>query len=431
MSSPIIDVSVFSDPVTAPDDDDLADEVLFLESLQLLSNRTRYLFDNSLDLTLQGVVGGGNGAGNRPASTGLDNVVLGYGAGAALTTAQKLILIGSGAGEEITELVTADGNICIGDLAGQFIGGAGGLVSTGNLALGARALRGASTGREQLNGNIAIGIGAMEDVGSGTFVNVAIGSGAGRSLAGGNANELIGDNAGSAITSGDNNVCLGASAGLLLETGSRNIFIGTSMQSTDIAEDDLIAIGVLTGAGGAGQLVVVDTALDSTFIGTGTPGNWGTGTGIENVAIGSSAGAALTDGGQNTLVGHDAGVILTSGDGNTFIGTQAGDLVTTGDDNICIGKTARAPSTGDGYLNIGNFLHANINSGQMRLQVAAAAAFANDASLDLAQIDGALLLNRLTTAQRDALAPLNGMLLYNSTLNKFQGYENGTWTSLI
>ena len=37
----------------------------------------------------------------------------------------------------------------------------------------------------------------------------------------------------------------------------------------------------------------------------------------------------------------------------------------------------------------------------------------------------------ITTTVRDAITAVNGMLIYNSTLNKFQGYENGSWTSLI
>lgn len=53
------------------------------------------------------------------------------------------------------------------------------------------------------------------------------------------------------------------------------------------------------------------------------------------------------------------------------------------------------------------------------------------ALLELFSTTGALLLTRMTTTQRDALTAVNGMLLYNSTLNKFQGYENGAWTSLI
>tara|TARA_Y100000385_G_C13074018_1_gene630491 strand:+ start:310 stop:2070 length:1761 start_codon:yes stop_codon:yes gene_type:complete len=42
-----------------------------------------------------------------------------------------------------------------------------------------------------------------------------------------------------------------------------------------------------------------------------------------------------------------------------------------------------------------------------------------------------MLLGNMTTAQRDALTPINGMMLYNSTLNKFQGYENGSWVNLV
>ncbi|MBE9592713.1 MAG: hypothetical protein IMF19_04465 [Proteobacteria bacterium] len=56
---------------------------------------------------------------------------------------------------------------------------------------------------------------------------------------------------------------------------------------------------------------------------------------------------------------------------------------------------------------------------------------ATSALMDLTSTTGALLLTRLTTAQKNALTAVNGMVLYDSTLNKFQGYENGAWTSLI
>lgn len=45
--------------------------------------------------------------------------------------------------------------------------------------------------------------------------------------------------------------------------------------------------------------------------------------------------------------------------------------------------------------------------------------------------NSALTLSRLTTTQRNALTADNGMLIYNTTLNKFQGYENGAWVNLI
>ena len=37
----------------------------------------------------------------------------------------------------------------------------------------------------------------------------------------------------------------------------------------------------------------------------------------------------------------------------------------------------------------------------------------------------------LTTVQRDALTAENGDIIYNTTDNKFQGYENGSWANLI
>ena len=55
------------------------------------------------------------------------------------------------------------------------------------------------------------------------------------------------------------------------------------------------------------------------------------------------------------------------------------------------------------------------------------AAADTSSSIDLSATDRALLLNRLTTTQRDALTALNGMAVYNATTNKFQIYENGAW----
>ena len=40
-------------------------------------------------------------------------------------------------------------------------------------------------------------------------------------------------------------------------------------------------------------------------------------------------------------------------------------------------------------------------------------------------------LQGITTATRDALTAVNGMIIYNSTDNKFQGYENGACANLI
>lgn len=51
--------------------------------------------------------------------------------------------------------------------------------------------------------------------------------------------------------------------------------------------------------------------------------------------------------------------------------------------------------------------------------------------LDLSSTTGALLLTRLTTVQKTALTPLNGMVVYDTDLGKFQGYEAGAWVNLV
>lgn len=49
--------------------------------------------------------------------------------------------------------------------------------------------------------------------------------------------------------------------------------------------------------------------------------------------------------------------------------------------------------------------------------------------LDLSSTTGALLLTRMTTTERNALTAVNGMIIYNSTTNAFNFYENGAWVT--
>ena len=45
-------------------------------------------------------------------------------------------------------------------------------------------------------------------------------------------------------------------------------------------------------------------------------------------------------------------------------------------------------------------------------------------------IESVLRAANKTTTERDALSPVNGMMIYNSTEHKFQGYANGVWVDL-
>lgn len=55
---------------------------------------------------------------------------------------------------------------------------------------------------------------------------------------------------------------------------------------------------------------------------------------------------------------------------------------------------------------------------------------ATSAKLDVSSTTGAVLLPRMTTAQRDALTAANGMVIYNTTTSTIQGRQGGAWTNL-
>ena len=76
------------------------------------------------------------------------------------------------------------------------------------------------------------------------------------------------------------------------------------------------------------------------------------------------------------------------------------------------------------------------NSGRLELHTASGGVLAAKATIDVDGIMellgtvGALLVHRLTTAQRNALAAVNGMIIYNTTTNRIEAYEAGAWVDL-
>jgi hypothetical protein len=61
---------------------------------------------------------------------------------------------------------------------------------------------------------------------------------------------------------------------------------------------------------------------------------------------------------------------------------------------------------------------------------------ADDSTTIIDAINGSIvasnyvMFGRLTTSERDALFPENGMVIYNTTANRFQGYQNNSWINI-
>ncbi|MBL7131442.1 MAG: hypothetical protein ISS45_08600 [Candidatus Omnitrophica bacterium] len=54
---------------------------------------------------------------------------------------------------------------------------------------------------------------------------------------------------------------------------------------------------------------------------------------------------------------------------------------------------------------------------------------ATSAKLDIYSTTGALLVPRMTLAQRNGLTAVNGMIIYNQSIGRFEFYENGAWVT--
>lgn len=130
--------------------------------------------------------------------------------------------------------------------------------------------------------------------------------------------------------------------------------------------------------------------------------------GLNVFVVGGKAGsgASAVQGGAAFLVGGPS-----AGSGNAPGGAaivDGGDPVGSGDRGLVILQ----PSGGS--VNIGT------NAGTENSSV----------GLQMSGTTRVLRLNKLTTSQRDALAAVDGMLIYNTTLGKFQGREAGSWVNL-
>ena len=150
-------------------------------------------------------------------------------------------------------------------------------------------------------------------------------------------------------------------------------------------------------------------------------GNYATvGGGFRNTA--NSTGANIGGGGYNNASGSFA----------TLPGGYADTVA--GDNSFATGYLVRVTSTADFTFAFGNNFttsasHAVIfHDTQTPIKVGIGTTSPQGA-LDVNSTTGALIVPRMTTAQRNALTAVNGMIIYNTTTNQFNFYENGAWVT--
>jgi hypothetical protein len=210
----------------------------------------------------------GVNAGNSIIAGGNYNVVVGDEAGTAITTGDANVFVGYASGDATT--------------TGQY-----------NVAMGHDALTTNTTGAN----NVAVGFRAL-DVNTTASNNTAVGYDALGANTTGDQNVAVGANAGLSVTTGVQNTLIGYLAGDALTDADYNVALGTSALGADTLGSRAVAIGR-------------NALIAQNF--TSATDNY-------NVAVGFSAGSAVTTGVQNTLIGGLAGDAITTGNYNTAVG---------------------------------------------------------------------------------------------------------------
>ena len=205
-------------------------------------------------------------------------------------------------------------------------------------------------------------------------------------------------------------------------------------------------------AGGNPASVTENNALyikDGTFgIGTKTPAakldvegeiKVGSLTTTERNALTAANGMLLYNETTNQLESYENGAwAATGGAGGASIGnfTLGSSTIDTTDSSGIImtpAVTVSSDLTVENNLTVTNTVTADrfVATGTETPEISASANLNLTAGNAVVLTSSPLRLASFTTTERNALAAQNGDIIYNTTDNKFQGYENGAWANLI
>ncbi len=404
-------------------------------------------------------------------TTGDFDTLIGDGAGASLNSGSRNVMVGSMAGASATN----DGeNVFVGHEAGKFT------TTFDNTFVGSEAGEQNNTGTD--NTFIGEESGTNNDSGSN---NTFVGEDSGFNNSTGASNTFIGSTAGRSNTTGNGNTFVGGETG---EQTNVDAFFGNTNQydldlvtfrGSGFANNTGIANAFFGGGSGHSNLDgTANTFLGynagarneagdlNTFVGYGAGWNNDTSEttligGNRNTYLGAIAGSLNRSGNDNVGLGHNANFALTSGaNRNVFIGNESR---VRGSDNVILGYNSRTSTSIDRSNQIvigansqtfqsraaiiGNNVSNNVpntlllggNTVSNRFSVAIGTTIANtNASLTLADTDKGLLINRVTTAQRNAMiaapasgSPLSGadtgLMVYDTTENSLYIWDGAAW----
>ena len=152
--------------------------------------------------------------------------------------------------------------------------------------------------------------------------------------------------------------------------------------------------------------------------------------GVSATMTANVSGGNIVTAGQVSATGNITGNFFV-GNGSLLTGIAAGGY---GNANVAANLAAFGsnPISTTGNVTAGNFIGNVVGGGAGTPTISSATNLDLSAASAVRVIGGGTLrLPSLTTAQIANTIAANGDMIYNSSVNKFQGYENGAWANII
>ena len=271
---------------------------------------------------------------------------------------------------------------------------------------------GTNAGNNSIESGVNIGIGpnTLSKVTTALW-NISLGSESLNFLTSGAGNISLGQYSLHYLTTGLYNLSLGVNSLYNLTTGEHNISLGLNSLKNLTTGDKNISIG--------------------------NNSQFSRGTGLGNVSIGDHS-LYYSQGGDDNFAGGRFALIKGAENHNVALGYLAGahEFFTSLSLNNCLFLGANSGVTADGsYTNaiaIGDGAKVGAsNSMVLGNGVNVGIGTSTPSSLfELNSTTGALILSRMTTAQRGALTPINGMQIFNTDTKTVDFYNGTVWVSL-
>lgn len=255
-------------------------------------------------------------------------------------------------------------------------------------------------------------------------------------------NTLYSSGAATGATGRDNSIFFGNQSGFQATAADRSIFLGQRSGYGATNANDSQFIGVNAGLGAS-------SAASATFIGTNA--GYAAINALQSVFLGREAGYQATNASDSFFLGYQAGYQATTANSSAFIGYQAGYQATDATGAVFIGYQAGygaadavgsvfiGQEAGDGATNTAPSIAIGVSAtpASYNNSIALGTAATNTANNQMVIGNGSFLINQLiingtgaiqvpvgTTGERIAT---QGAIRYNTTTNKFEGYDGTTW----